>query len=109
MLDLFSGAGGAAMGYHRAGWKVTGVDSKPMPRYPFEFIQGDALTDARLAYIVVGTDELSAASRRAETLRAVLAYSSTAVAAFPDDQEGRGVGVQVYRFNRPDSWEGLSP
>lgn len=60
LLDLYCGAGGAAMGYYRAGFtEIVGVDNRPQKRYPFEFVLGDALEYCRryghLFDLVVGS------------------------------------------------------
>ncbi|MGV9389892.1 DNA methylase [Streptomyces olivaceus] len=50
LLDLFSCAGGAAMGYLRAGFRVHGCDIAHRPNYPFPYHRGDAL--AHLAHLI---------------------------------------------------------
>jgi DNA (cytosine-5)-methyltransferase 1 len=53
LLDLFCGAGGAAAGYYKAGFEITGVDINPQPHYPFKFIQADAMTFNLNGYDVI--------------------------------------------------------
>jgi DNA (cytosine-5)-methyltransferase 1 len=45
LLDLFCGAGGAAVGYHRVGFTdIVGIDMHPQANYPFEFALATALS-----------------------------------------------------------------
>jgi DNA (cytosine-5)-methyltransferase 1 len=53
MLDLFCCAGGAAKGYYEAGYEIVGVDNKPQPNYPYEFIQADAFSISWKGYQII--------------------------------------------------------
>ena len=44
LLDLFCGAGGAAKGYHDAGFNVVGIDINDQPRYPYTFHRADVFS-----------------------------------------------------------------
>ncbi|MYS19717.1 hypothetical protein GA0115240_11237 [Streptomyces sp. DvalAA-14] len=55
LLDLYCCAGGAATGYHRAGFDVHGVDIADRPNYPFTFTRANALE--HLADLI-GTGEI---------------------------------------------------
>lgn len=53
LLDLFAGAGGCSVGYHRAGFDVVGVDIERHDDYPFELIVDDAV---KYLAAIVATD-----------------------------------------------------
>lgn len=44
LLDLFCGAGGASVGYARAGFEVDGIDFHLQPHYPFTFVLDNVMS-----------------------------------------------------------------
>jgi DNA (cytosine-5)-methyltransferase 1 len=59
-LDLFCGAGGCSVGYHRAGFDVVGVDIEPHADYPYELIVADAMGVLADAAFLAGFDVIHA-------------------------------------------------
>jgi DNA (cytosine-5)-methyltransferase 1 len=54
LLDLFCGAGGCSVGYHRAGFDVVGVDKAPQKNFPFKFVEADAV-DVLVTFLQCGS------------------------------------------------------
>lgn len=91
LLDLFCGAGGSAMGYHRAGFEVVGVDIEPQPNYPFEFHQADAL-DLLLGKWRLGAFDAAHASPPCQSFTAYRRRGDGVGEGYPDlIEEVRGV------------------
>lgn len=106
ILDLFCGAGGAAMGYYRAGFEVVGVDINPQPRYPFQFVQADATDLYSWAWLLQIVDAIHASPpcQRYSTLSK--RFRTDRLHTFPDvlsntREQLRGAGIPYVIENVP--------
>jgi hypothetical protein len=77
------------------GW--TGLFSG-CPTHTYDDAQA-AFADRRLAFVVLESGELARQSRRAETLRTLLAHAATRVAVFRASASGPNKSVEVYRWS----------
>jgi DNA (cytosine-5)-methyltransferase 1 len=84
ILDLFCGAGGAATGYHRAGFGIIGIDLVKRPRYPFDFIEADALQYLTEAYATDTWPDAIHASPPCQTYSAMSGCRPGLSASYPD-------------------------
>jgi len=100
LLDLFCGAGGAAVGYHRAGFdEIVGVDIDWQPHYPFEFVQADALSGLVEDMLRKGQWDLVHASPPCQAWTAYRRRGHSVGDSYPElVNEIRG---QINRANRP--------
>ena len=93
LLDLFCCAGGAGMGYHRAGFDVVGVDIRPQPDYPFVFVQADAIEFVRGAGAGFDAIHASPPCQRYSELTPATARASHPDLIAPTQQALRVAGV----------------
>jgi DNA (cytosine-5)-methyltransferase 1 len=103
LLDLFCGAGGAAMGYHRAGFDVVGVDINPQPNYPFEFHHADAT--AMCQDVLNGCWHEGTSSALPGRLATCLGHFDAIHASPPCQRYSAVTGVSGEREDHPDLLE----
>ena len=101
LLDLFCKAGGASVGYARAGFEVIGVDIKKQKRYPYQFIQADAL-DVLADKDFISQFDVIAASPPCQThsatkhLRNAQGKSTNKIDLIPQTREGLIASGKIY-------------
>lgn len=104
LLDLFCGAGGAAVGYHRAGFEVIGVDNKQQLNYPYLFAQHTAqhvLLDLLDGLPVVVSNHKTPLSREIRIERQYYLEDFDAIHASPPCQKWAIIG-QAYEHSHSD-------
>lgn len=91
MLDLFCGAGGCAVGYHRAAQAAgielvtLGVDIKKQRRYPYAFLHADAMELlAHPAGLAAGYDIIHASPPSQKYSRGSGRYRNSGEKEYPD-------------------------
>jgi DNA (cytosine-5)-methyltransferase 1 len=101
LLDLYCKAGGASVGYARAGFEVIGVDIKKQKRYPYQFIQADALEiladkDFISQFDVIAASPPCQTYSATKHLRNAQGKSTNKVDLIPQTREGLIASGKIY-------------
>jgi DNA (cytosine-5)-methyltransferase 1 len=101
LLDLYSKAGGASVGYAKAGFEVVGVDIKKQKRYPYKFIQADALEvladkDFISQFDVIAASPPCQTHSATKHLRNAQGKSTDKVDLIPQTREGLIASGKIY-------------
>ena len=101
LLDLYCKAGGASVGYARAGFEVIGVDIKKQKRYPYQFIQADALEiladkDFISQFNVIAASPPCQTHSATKHLRNAQGKSTNKIDLIPQTREGLIASGKIY-------------
>ena len=101
LLDLYCKAGGASVGYARAGFEVIGVDIKKQKRYPYQFIQANALEiladkDFISQFDVIAASPPCQTHSATKHLRNAQGKSTNKIDLIPQTREGLIASGKIY-------------